>query len=229
MSSSTPNEWVCPKCTLSVLPFQKHNLSPSDTSGMSELGAEDSEFVDEHLRVLQERSHQLRILHIKTRSMAYSFDELFATINEHPFDVVTMSETWLKDNALLFQYVTIGGYCHVFRNCNKIRGGDVGPYLREGISYKRRIDIENIETNLEHLWLEIPGRNKQSKMLLGVLYRLELIQNYQTWLDTVERIFSQLNVLWDDLIVATGDVNVHMLTPNCPKVRKYIKENISIC
>ena len=139
-----------------------------------------------------------------------------------------MSETWLKDNALLLQYVTIPGYSHVFRNRNKIRGGGVGVYLREGISYKRRIDIENMEPNLEHLWLENSGRNKHSKMLLGVLYRSELIQDYQTWLDTVERLFSQLNVLWDGLIVVTGDVNVDMLTSNCPKVRKYISMLISL-
>lgn len=52
----------------------------------------------------------------------------------------------------------------------------MGAYLREGISYKRRIDIENIAPDLEHLFLEIPGRNKHIKMLLGVLFRSELIQ-----------------------------------------------------
>ena len=36
----------------------------------------------------------------------------------------------------------------------------MGAYLREGISYKRRIDIENIAPDLEHLFLEIPGRNQ---------------------------------------------------------------------
>jgi len=221
ISSSIPKEWVCPKCTISVLPFHKHNLSLSDTSCMSEPGAEDPDFADEHLHVLQERSHQLRLVHINTQSMVSSFDELLATIKEYPFDIVTMSETWLKDNPHLLQYVTIPGYNHVFRNRNKIRGGGVGAYLREGISYKRRIDIENIAPDIEHLWLEIPGRNKHSKMLLGVLYRSELIQDYQTWLDTVERLFGQLNVLWDGLIVAVGDVNVNMLTPNSPEVKKY--------
>ena len=33
--------------------------------------------------------------------MASSFGELLATIKEYPFVVVTMSETWLKDNPLL--------------------------------------------------------------------------------------------------------------------------------
>lgn len=78
-----------------------------------------------------------------------------------------MSETWLKDNPFLLQCVTIPSYSHVFRNHNKIRGGGVGAYLREGISYKRRIDIENIAPDLEHLWLEIQGRNKYSSLSIG--------------------------------------------------------------
>ena len=114
-------------------------------------------------------------------------------------------------------------FSHVFRNHDKIRGGGVGTYLREGISYKTRIDIENIAPDLEHLLLEIPGRNKHIKMLLGVLFRSELIQKpHQTWLNTVEKLFGQLNVLWNGLIVATVDVNVDMLTPNRPEVKKYI-------
>ena len=133
--------------------FFKHNLSLSDTSCMSEPGTEDPDFVHEHLHVLQERSHQVRIFHINTQSVASSFVE-------YPFDIATMSETWLKDNPLLLQFVTIPSYSHVFRNHNKIRGGGVGAYLREGISYKRRIDIENIAPDLEHLFLEIPGRNQ---------------------------------------------------------------------
>ena len=143
---------------------------------MRKPGAEDPDFADEHLHVLQEGPHQLRIFHINTQSMASSFDELLATIDEYPFDIATMSETWLKDNPLLLQFVTIPSYSHVLRNHNKIRGGGVGAYLREGISYKRRIDIENIAPDLEHLFLEIAGRNEHIKMLLGGLFRSELIQ-----------------------------------------------------
>ena len=80
----------------------------------------------------------------------------------------------------------------------------------DGISYKRRIDIENIAPDLERLWLEIPSRNKHSKMLLGNLYRSKLIQDYQ------------FGTIWDGLIVATRDLNVNMLTPNSPGVKKYI-------
>jgi len=48
--------------------------------------------------------------------MVSSFDELLAMIKEYPFDIVTMSDTWLKDNPLRLQYVTVPGYSQVFRN-----------------------------------------------------------------------------------------------------------------
>ena len=68
--------------------------------------------------------------------MVSTFDELLVTIKEYPFDVIAMSETWLKDNPHLLNYVTIPGYSQVFRNREKIRGGGVGFYIREGIMFK---------------------------------------------------------------------------------------------
>ena len=132
-----------------------------------------------------------------------------------------MSETWLKNNPHLLNYVTIPGYSNIFRNRDDIRGGGVGVYLKDAIDFKRRTDIENIEPELEHIWLEIPGRNKHSKLLLGVMYRSERMQNFETWMDKTENLFSQLNTLWDGLTVITGDFNVDLLRPECPQVKRY--------
>ena len=154
---------------------------------------EDSTLVDEHHSALSEISRQLLLCHINTQSMVSSFDELVRTIKEYPFDFVTMSETQFKDNPLRLQYVTIPGYSQVFRD--RFRGGGVGAYLRDGVSYKRRTDIESIASELEHLWIEIPSRNRHSKMLLGVLYRSSCMQDFHTSINTVESLFSQLNVL----------------------------------
>ena len=41
------------------------------------------------------------------------------------------------------------------------------------------MDIENIEPDLEHIWLELPGRNRHSKVLLVVIYRSENMENYK--------------------------------------------------
>ena len=66
-----------------------------------------------------------------------------------------MSETWLKDNPHLLNYVTISGYSCVFRNRENIRGSGVGIYVSDSINFKRRVDIENAEPNLEHIWIEV--------------------------------------------------------------------------
>ncbi len=55
--------------------------------------------------------------------MVSTFDHLCLLFERYSFDVITMSETWLKENNLLLQYLTIPGYVHAFNNRDRIRGG----------------------------------------------------------------------------------------------------------
>lgn len=109
VSSSVPKEWVCHNCTISVLPFHKHNFSSMEISAinLSDNRDLDSYIIDKHFEALQKRSNQLKLFHLNTRSMVSSFDELLITMNGYPFDIITMRETWLKDNPHLLQYVTV--------------------------------------------------------------------------------------------------------------------------
>ena len=101
-----------------------------------------------------------------------------------------MSETWLKDSPHLLNYVTIPRYSCVFRKRENIRGGSVGIYVSDSITFKPRVDIENVEPDLEHIWIEVDGRNRHSKMLLGVIYRSESIDNFKTWTEKTENLLS---------------------------------------
>ena len=74
--------------------------------------------------------------------MVSTFDNLRLVIERYDYDIITMSETWLKDNQLLLDHVTIPAYVHAFNHTDKKRGGGVGMYIRETIEFKRRIDIE---------------------------------------------------------------------------------------
>ena len=76
---------------------------------------------------------------------------------------IALSETWLRDQPQLLQYVSVPGFTTEFRNRQGLKGGGVGAYIKDNIKYKRRRDIENSCPEMEHLWLEIPGRNKYSK------------------------------------------------------------------
>ena len=161
-------------------------------------------------------------MHVNTQSMVSTFDDLVFAIERFNFDVVCMSETWLKDSNLLLQHVYIPGYTQLFNNRTKARGGGVGMYVRETIKFKIRTDLINKFPSLEHLWIEIPGHNKHSRLLLGVVYRSESTASYGDWLDYFESLLSDLIVSWDGMLLVTGDFNIDLLQPSNAKVKKYI-------
>ena len=76
-------------------------------------------------------SGQLKIMHLNTQSMVSTFNELLLTVNSYPLDIVALSETWLRDQPQLLDYVSIPGFVTEFRNREGIRGGGVGVYIRE--------------------------------------------------------------------------------------------------
>ena len=64
-------------------------------------------------------------MHLNTQSLVSSFNEFQCLINDYPMDIITMSETWLKENPALLDYVTRPRYTAIFNNRNAIRGGGV--------------------------------------------------------------------------------------------------------
>ena len=46
------------------------------------------------------------LLHIST----LTFDEFHVMLNEYQYHIITMFETWLKDNQKLLDYIDIPGY-----------------------------------------------------------------------------------------------------------------------
>ena len=154
-------------------------------------------------------------MHFNTQSMVSSFNEFQILVSQLSMDIITMSETWLKDNPALLDYVTLPGYTALFRNRAGARGGGVGAYISDSIQYKRRKDIEMIQPDMEHLWIEIQGRNKHSKALIGVIYRSERVGlSPLDWLDAFELLLARLTVSWDGLLFLTGDTNIDMLKPS---------------
>ena len=86
---------------------------------------------------------------------------------------------------------------------------------------KRRKDIEKLKPELENLWLEIEGKNKHSKLLLGVIYRSTRILSAQAWFNNIESLLSHLSVNWDGLLILTGDMNIDLLQEKNQIVRQY--------
>ena len=160
-------------------------------------------------------------MHLNTQCMTSTFNEFLLTMKQFPMDVITLSETWLKNNPALLEYVSVPGYSAVFRNRESIKGGGVGAHIHESIQFKRRCDIENLHPDLEHLWRVLPGRNKHSKALIGIMYRSKLILSESDWLERIESLLGYLTMSWDGLLVVTGDVNIDIQKPSDNLTRNY--------
>ena len=102
-----------------------------------------------------------------------------------------MSETWLRDQQQLLDYVSIPGFVTEFRNREGIRGGGVGVHIKENINYNHLRDIENAHPELEHLWIEVSARNNYSRALVGVIYNSERMPSPSDWLNSLENLLTR--------------------------------------
>ena len=207
MRSNITN-WMCPQCLPSILPF----CNVRDLLDINE------EIIQQHhqdlqLQKLNENRHLFSIAHLNTQSMVSTFDEFMLFVNKYNFDVITLTETWLKDNPYLLDYVKIEGYTMYYHNRNNKRGGGVGIYIKNNIKHKVRTDIVNLNPAIEHLWVEVDGKNKHSKLLLCVAYQPNFThQDKADWLENFDKIIGTATLDWNGNVVITGDFNIDLLS-----------------
>ena len=115
VKTNNPTLWRCSHCLHTVLPFLNHssnsNASSKDSIHVINLTDEDS-----HLLTLNTNKNNLKILPINIQSLTSSFDEFLLQQTKYNFDIVAMSETWLKNNDLLIKHVTIPGYDMLYKD-----------------------------------------------------------------------------------------------------------------
>ena len=206
-SARIPAKWTCSKCLLSVLPF--HHLRDIDDIDNV---IDDDPFTPVSVNLLDNYRQHLSVAHLNTQSMSSSFPQFEAMLVSHQFDLITMSETWLKENKNLLNHLEIEGYKKDFRNRDEKRGGGVGFYLKSDIKYKRRDDIEALDNSIEHQWIEFTGKVKLSNTLIGIMYQPSSdVQDKIEWIDKFETLLSQIKLMHHGPIIITGDTNIDLL------------------
>ena len=121
---------TCHRCLWSVLAFYN-----SRTFDETPTDHQDVDTVNHHINTLDANRNRISIAHLNTQSIASSFAEFEAMLMGYKFDMITLSETWLKDNALLLQHVNMSkaGYKVEFVNRPNKRGGGVGLYIKDNL------------------------------------------------------------------------------------------------
>ena len=126
-------------------------------------------------------------------------------ISTYNFDICTHTKTWITDSQYLIDHVSIPGYNILYRNRTSRRGGGVGLYVKDHIKYKQRDEINNINNDIEHLWIEVQGKNKHSSVLIGVMYQPNVNDiSRNQWLRNFDEILSKMLSPWPGQIIITG-------------------------
>ena len=206
-NSRTPHLWTCQQCLHLELP----KIDQFDFSFDADEQNFQNDVIKPCLETLNEFRAHTSIAHLNTRSVTSSFDEFNLMLTTYGFDIVALSETWLKDNNFLLDYVTIPGYNSEYRNREQKRGGGVGFYLKENIKYQVRKDLVKLDESMEHLWLEVKGKNKNASYLMGTFYQPSSIAKEKTvWLEKFDKLISQIMSKWDGIVIITGDFNINL-------------------
>ena len=174
------------------------------------------------------RNH-LSIAHLSTQSMSSTFDEFQLMLYHHLFDIVKLSETWLRNDTNLLQYVQIPGYRFCYKNRHERRGDGAGMYIKYTIQYKERQDLSKLEETIEHMWIECQEENKNKNYLVGVFYQPRPENKEKLiWIQKLDAILSTVTVTWNKTVVIAGDTNIDYNKPTVLETYKEVIETFNL-
>ena len=99
-----------------------------------------------------------------------------------------------------------------YRDRDEKCGGGAGVYIRDTIEFEVCSDILKLYDSIEHLWVEIQGRKKNSACLIGVFYQPSSENNKKLeWLEKLDSVLSIVKSTWKGTVRITGDSNIDLL------------------
>ena len=119
---------------------------------------------------LNPNNYNLMALQLNIRSVLAHQHELKQLLRDlekknSPTDVVLLCETFLTKNTI--SMVNIAGYTHIGNCRSEKKGGGVSILLKDGITYKRRTDLDIFqEGETESVFVEILSKNGK-KIIMG--------------------------------------------------------------
>ena len=151
-------------------------------------------------------SKGMKIVHQNIRGILSNFDMLEEFLTSHnSIDIMALSETHLEDTNV--GSCKINGYKFLYKNRTNGKGGGVAYYIKENITFERRLDLENSHT--ESIWIQINQKNSKC-FLVGCFYKPPetskyLQKNYnELLLNDLTRVLKQNN---ESIIL--GDFNIN--------------------
>ena len=149
------------------------------------------------------------VLHMNVRSIKNKFDDIrnIFTNSSVQWDVVCLSETWLKDDIV--KYYSIDGY-NMYASCrSETEGGGTLIYVNEKYEVKERSDLECSKIEARFVQIQVQHLTGHKHIVVGVLYRPPNYNN-KTFLEYLEQLLETIENEKKFSILA-GDFNYNLL------------------
>lgn len=155
-----------------------------------------------------------KVAHLNVRSMVNKMDDIRMLIKEKPFEIFTISETWLN-TSIADSEIEIPGYTFARKDRgNGSRGGGTLVFVRDGIPYKHCEDLKTV--SLETCWVEVT-RPKCKKLIICCAYRPPTA-SIDSGIDELNSLLPSLPP--DAEFILLGDFNINFLSSKSDPDRK---------
>ena len=161
--------------------------------------------------------NSLNIFHHNSRSILAEgrleeYNAMFKSLN-NPFQIMAFTETWLRpDNEDIADFAGYEPFHHWRKNDNpniKEGGGGISVFIKEGIRYKVRYDLNVTLSYMETLFVEVKYNDKN--YMLGIVYRIPNT-NVDSFINKINEIIEPIRNNYE--LVLTGDFNICLLKNN---------------
>ena len=171
-------------------------------------------FSDSHIT----KYNSFNLFHHNTRSMQSELRLLEYSVMlkelDNPFHLLAFTETWLKSENL--DLVHIDGYesFHLIRQDNNLGnlkeyGGGISVFVKEGINFKIRNDLNVVLPYMEVLFVEVNYDN--TNYIIGIVYRVPNT-NVKCFIDKLNELIEPIKNNFE--LILTGDFNICLLKDN---------------
>ena len=154
-------------------------------------------------------NNNFSVIHMNVRSMKNKRDEIlsFLTRSDIQWDVICISETWLKDD--ITKYYDIDKY-NLFASCRQIgEGGGTAIYVHTNHDVIERKDLECVEFETNFVQLKVATQSGIKTILIGEIYKPpnSINANFVTYVEKVLEIIENER----KFAIITGDFNYDLL------------------
>lgn len=150
------------------------------------------------------------ILHINCRSLTHKLKEVREIIDKLQTTVLAVTETWLGPN--MEDTIYIPGYVFLSRPRVGNRGGGVGFFVKEDLSYQQYCSLGNSSKHSTYESMFIKVQLKKCSQIIGVIYRSPG-QHLKDFNEEFEELVSCIRNKSKDAILL-GDFNIDLLKIN---------------